>query len=417
MNILNNNIYGQVSTIEEQFETFKRQKTFYKGLKLNDDDKISIDFLKNDKHIEDAIIIKKNKDYEFIRIFSNYNYTSITGYFKKENEQIYFIINDKSSFCFHKKNCKMNSIIKYNNQMIWFTHEEINNTDVLILNSDNVNFPNDQVTIRILKYFDFITVTKKYYDTNYELYNKFFELDIIKSNRHQKFKTHTLENHIKYFYKNRTNKFNYSYLIQNKIIEAHNFEKQTIHSKININFDFKSNKLLGIFIDLSIKFLISNNNKYSPIAFFKTCNFYSTLPQNILNIDNDYELINYILTPKFKTNVMIFNDKFNNIRNGELIFNHELKSYGLPDLLSNTFMIDIKTGKKNNISSKNYLQLLYYAILHKKRKICIYEPVNGNIYTMILNIENCKKFYNYIKELVNTTINNDCIPHLKYFNF
>jgi len=99
---------------------------------------------------------------------------------------------------------------------------------------------------------------------------------------------------------------------------------------------------------------------------------------------------------------LILNNRYKNIQSNALMYNHSLKVYGNPDLLTDDYVIDIKISKNNKIlSAVNYLQLISYEVLLNKNKICFYDMENGIVYEGELkNIDNIRKhFYtNFIME-------------------
>ena len=89
---------------------------------------------------------------------------------------------------------------------------------------------------------------------------------------------------------------------------------------------------------------------------------------------------------------------FTNVKTTECYVNFDFKIYGEPDLIADDYIIDIKTSENNKIVSKeNIKQILFYAIVAGKKNICLYDPINGNLYEYNLtddDINNAKKFIN-----------------------
>ena len=101
----------------------------------------------------------------------------------------------------------------------------------------------------------------------------------------------------------------------------------------------------------------------------------------------------------------------------------DLSTQALPDLIADDYIIDIKTTENKKIDSKaNFIQTLFYAMVANKKNICLYDPINGDLYKYQIteqNIIDMTVHINSMKALINLknkkNINNN-LPEVKdYF--
>jgi len=119
------------------------------------------------------------------------------------------------------------------------------------------------------------------------------------------------------------------------------------------------------------------------------------ISEDIINCNDSIELITKLFPNIDEIEKIV--KYFPNIKNGNFTLNTQYKIYGIPDLLADDYVIDIKISNDKITTKDNILQLLFYSILTNKHNICLYEPLSGYIYTMF--IDNNK--YNLIKDYFN----------------
>ncbi len=246
-------------------------------------------------------------------------------------------------------------------------------------------------TYRCFKY-----VTKSYFDKYKEIYNELYKIGLYPINGYEIYLTERLDIYINSNFNSR-NILDKFYEINNKYI----FNKHKIHDKLEIeklNF-FKENKIKGTFIDYCIRYLI--NNKCDNItSFLNSCNTtIREIPFYIKNCCNSDEIIFNIFDDKLKKNIYKLKEVFTGLNNCEAYINIELQTICEPDLISDDYIIDIKTTDKQNIvSKKNYLQVVFYAVTMNKKNVCLYDPINGYIYTYKINDIEFDRIQKYLIE-------------------
>ena len=264
------------------------------------------------------------------------------------------------------------------------------------------------IELKNKKYKCYKYITEKYYNIHINIFNKLFEFGYYKMNEFQLFQTERIENYIfdifigKNFFN--TIIFNYDF----DTIIKNNFTKEIIHDKINIdklNF-IEHVQIRGTLIDLCVKYII--NNKYDYVLkFIKSCKSIKEIPDNLINCNDTTEFIKTVFDNTFIEKIEKIKNIFINIKTTDFYLNFELDTYGEPDLISDDYIIDIKTGYKNIINKENYLQCLFYAISMNKTNICIYDPFNGIIYKNKID----ENIYSTYKEHI---INNKLINNHTY---
>ena len=184
-----------------------------------------------------------------------------------------------------------------------------------------------------------------------------------------------------------------------KVLENLNIKidcvKENIHTKINIdklNF-IKRIEQKGVFIDYCIKYIINNDYDYA-YNYLGTCNKsidYDNIPDNLENCKNTQDYINLLFEKDFSEKILKIKEKFSSVKTTECYINFNLLIYGEPDLITDDYIIDIKTTENKKIDSKaNFIQTLFYAVVTNKKNICLYDPINGNLYKYQITDKNIK---------------------------
>ncbi len=223
-------------------------------------------------------------------------------------------------------------------------------------------------------------VSKIYYDKYKEIYDKLYELGLYKINGYEKYKTERLEIYILgLFY----NDFDRSSIVVN-------FSQEKIHESINtgkLNF-INNSKIKGTLIDYCVKYIINPiKYEYEAVQYIKSCKSIN-IPENIGNILNTKDLINYLFDDIFYSKINKLKELFLNLNVADFYINFEKELYGEPDLISDDYIIDIKTSDNNEIlKHKNICQIINYAILTNKNNVCLYDPINGYIYKSTIKID------------------------------
>jgi hypothetical protein len=126
---------------------------------------------------------------------------------------------------------------------------------------------------------------------------------------------------------------------------------------------------------------------------------YDNLPENLEDCKNIDDLINLLFEKEFINKILKFKNNFTSIKTSECYINFDLLIYGEPDLITDNYIIDIKTSENKKIDSeKNYLQTLFYAILANKKNICLYDPINGDLYKYEITNDIIIEIKNYINK-------------------
>lgn len=226
-------------------------------------------------------------------------------------------------------------------------------------------------------------IGKRYYDKYKDIYEYLYKKNIFNHPNYKRSSTYGID---KYIMKN-TNYNGVSKLLQlykykelkNRIPNPKKLQTIIIHKPIIPNINFKNKKTFGTFVDYCIRKII--NNTTSPLKYLKTCKIYNTLPQNIHEINDEFELMNKVISPNF---INIIKDKFialfkdEKMECGKFAFHNKLEIYGEPDIITDSTIIDIKLVDKLNTTT-NYLQILLYAITCNRKNICLYNPINGTM--------------------------------------
>lgn len=253
-------------------------------------------------------------------------------------------------------------------------------------------------------------ITKEYYNTYKNIYDKLFELKFYNTQGYKQFETKRLELYIFDNFRGKNTLDDLDIKIE--------FIKNQIHEKINIDkLKFiKRNEQKGVFIDYCIKYIINNNYNYG-FEYLMSCNKsidYDNLPENLEDCKNIDDLINLLFEKEFINKILKFKDKFTSIKTSECYINFDLLIYGEPDLITDNYIIDIKTSENKKIDSKkNYLQTLFYAILANKKNICLYDPINGDLYKYEITNDIIIEIKNYINK---NKIMKDTLLHLNKNN-
>ncbi len=275
------------------------------------------------------------------------------------------------------KNCKQ---VLINRRNLYICFEDDNYINVIQI------FPK---TYKCYKY-----VTKSYFDKYKYIYHELNKIGLYPINEYEMYFTERLDIYI-YGNFNARNILDKFYEINNK----YTFNKEKIHDKLDIqklNF-FKENKTKGTFIDYCIRYLIDNNCD-NIITYLISCNkSIREIPDYIKDCTNAIEIIEKIFDKNLKKNISKLKEKFIGLNNSEACINTELQTICEPDLISNDYIIDIKTtDKKNIISKKNYLQIVFYAVMLNKKNVCLYDPIDGYIYTYKINDIEFEKIKQYL---------------------
>jgi hypothetical protein len=331
---------------------------------------------------------------------------------KKQNNITGYIgnIDDKTEHYKNKRN--PNRLINY--ESIPTNDIETNNFKQFLIDSGHkvteviiksINENQEQVTIMYDTQEEFLIitpVTKKYFDNNIATYKDLFKRGFMTLDefKYERFRIHPVETYIEHHYNSvagaRTY-YNYSALVKAGIIQKNDFKTLTIHEPIEvININFQDAKIKGTYIDYCIRKIIDETT-LGPLKYLKSCAFYNDLSDDIKNIDNDYDLISQTFSINFKDIIKKKLCKyFPNLQCGKFSYNHDIQLYGTPDIITPDYIIDIKTSIRSVTTSHNYIQLLLYALILKKRKMGLYDPLRGEIYVIELSEKYYKSFFDHI---------------------
>jgi len=251
------------------------------------------------------------------------------------------------------------------------------------------------------KFSCFKYITKDYYNKYKNIYDKLFELKFYNIQGYKQLETQRLE---AYIFKN----FKGREILEGFNIKI-NFIKENIHSKIDITkLQFiKTSQTKGTFVDYCIKYILNNDYDYA-FKYLGTCNKsidYNNLPDNLEKCNNTKDYIDFLFEKDFTQKILKIKDKFQTIKTTECYVNFDFLIYGEPDLISEDCIIDIKTTQNKKIDSQaNFIQTLFYAMVANKKNICLYDPINGDLYKYQIteqNIIDMKNYINYKKSLLN----------------
>jgi hypothetical protein len=120
------------------------------------------------------------------------------------------------------------------------------------------------------------------------------------------------------------------------------------------------------------------------------------MPEHVKAINNDDDLIEEFGLSLIEMNKLT--KLFPDTKSGTFTYNHKLKLYGVPDLVTQTCIIDIKAYQGNIINSKNYVQLLLYAMILEKKDIAMYNPLRGEVYSMTISDRYYNKLYTLLEK-------------------
>lgn len=302
------------------------------------------------------------------RLTGDFNEAFSKSYF---NKNIYELIN----------NCKSKTI--YNNKYLYIINENDYFIDTIQVNNKN---------IICYKY-----ITNKYYNKYKHIYDKLFELNLYNNIKYEKFHTQRLEIYI----------FNnlYGCSILNNLNIKITYSKEHIHNKININkLKFITRyQEKGTFIDYCIKYLINNKYNYA-FDYLMSCLQsidHTCLPDKLQYCETTKHLIYLLFEKNFIYEIKKFINYFKSLKTCDCFVNFDLYIYGEPDLISDDYVIDIKISKNNKIATKkNYLQVLFYTILTNKKKFCLYDPLNGDLYKYEINDNIINHIKKYIIDII-----------------
>ena len=239
-------------------------------------------------------------------------------------------------------------------------------------------------------------ITRDYYNKYKHIYNELFKYKLYTTIEYKQFETKKIEKYIYNKFKNRDILNNFDFKVDSN--------KEQIHGKINIdklNF-ITTAQTKGTFIDYCIKYIINNNYDYG-YSYLMSCiksvnHDYDNLPENLENCKNTKELIECLFDSNFIKNILKLKEKFGLIKTTECYINFEYSIYGEPDLISDDYIIDIKTSENKKIDSKqNWLQTLFYTIVANKKNICLYDPINGLLYKYQLTNQDINDAINHIQ--------------------
>jgi len=291
----------------------------------------------------------------------------------------------------YSKNIKLNNdLMKIMNNLE--NKFNLNGRNLYVCDNDD-NFINT-VEIKNKKMKAYKYVTREYYNKHKHIYDKLFELNIYNLKEYKQFITERLEIYI-------FNNFNCRDILNNFDFKIE-FVKEKLHGKINIdNLNFITrNEQKGTFVDYCIKYIINNDYDYA-YSYLMSCNKSidnSKIPNNLEDCLNTKDLIDFLFEKDFIEKILKLKENFISIKTSECYINFDLFIYGEPDLITDNYIIDIKTTENKKIDSKkNYLQTLFYAIMTNKNNICLYDPINGDLYKYQLTSDNIKDIKIFIK--------------------
>ena len=217
--------------------------------------------------------------------------------------------------------------------------------------------------------YQFMTVTKKYYEDNIFKYDEFYKFKLIPKCIYQQFQIHRLEVYLEKKYNPidkllKMKKLQFESLVNSGVfdqwnkINEDNFGFDTINTiKIpQLNFIKQVHNLnltqLNNLVKLIVQFAIDPNPYYNP-------NNYLT------NLD-DTDL---------KPNLDEFINIFNKIKLGGMCYNHMIKYYCLVDLYDDINQIDISI--ESSIDKKKFIELLLKLVIGNKSIANLYNPITG----------------------------------------
>lgn len=217
--------------------------------------------------------------------------------------------------------------------------------------------------------YQFMTVTKKYYEDNIFKYDEFYKFKLIPKCIYQQFQIHRLEVYLEKKYNPinkllKMKKLQFESLVNSGVfdqwnkINEDNFGFDTINTiKIpQLNFIKQVNSLnltqLNNLVKLIVQFAIDPNPYYNP-------NNYLT---NLDDID-------------LKPNLDEFINIFNKIKLGGMCYNHMIKYYCLVDLYDDINQIDISI--ESSIDKKKFIELLLKLVIGNKSIANLYNPITG----------------------------------------
>jgi hypothetical protein len=292
--------------------------------------------------VQNNLILLISRDYDksnFINVESLY----IKKIKYKQN------INSK---CSSLQNCtELNADIKkFHNYLI----RKGNNIQDLYVTYNDDNFINLLIKTTN-EQFEFMTVTKKYYEENIFIYDEFYKYKLIPKCIFEPFLIHRLEIYLQNNYKDINKLLKIKNMKLNNLYFEDDLQIKTINVPIFKNIILDNLKNVNEFLKLLIQYNINLNENYNPNKYFKNKYLHS-----------------------FETmNLNLFTELFNNIKVGGICYNHNLKSYCYVDLYDDTNIIDITI--ENNITEIKYIELLLKLVIANKQIINLYNPINGQL--------------------------------------
>lgn len=332
--------------------------------------------IKGTYYVSKISLSKQQQQLLISYIFENCNFIIVEPNFIKENKYNQTII--KSEY-----------IKELNNFRRYLEREGniINNIDITYNDENFIN-----IKIEILEdTYTFNTVSRKYYEENIFKYDEFYKYKLIPHCIYKPFQIHRLEIYLEKNYKSihqllkmKKIKLEKIYL-ENQSIMASNilnlpncgFEKFEFNNLIInnkqdlLNLELTNTQLENL-LKLIIQYQISNNEYLNPHNYIKT------------NLENQNFFID-------------FNNVFNDLKIGNLCYNHSIKSYCDIDLYNDNNIIEISL--EPTIDKEKLFLLILKLVITNKEIINIYNPIEGYIY----KLEIPQNIITHILEHITTT--------------
>lgn len=248
------------------------------------------------------------------------------------------------------------------------------------------------------KYEQLQVATKEYKTINKDKYDEFINNEIIKSTKGK----YTLDYYLKeqYILSNKClNDIGYTKLVEDRIIPKIKgfFRKENIHKKINLNVKV-DNKILGLLFDRGLAYLYDDTINY--LEFVKSIKSELDLLKlfEIKEFNSSDDILKELFGNQLSEAKVCLDKKFKDIKVNKMIYSHDRKMYGYPDLIADNCIVDIKISKNDVINVKNYLQVLSYGLCTGVQNVYIYDIENGDLYFGKIDDEYLNKMIDGVTE-------------------
>jgi hypothetical protein len=292
-------------------------------------------------------------------IFDNSNFIIVEPIFIKENKYKHAIIESdhiKDIQHFTRYLEREGHII--NN--IGITYNDNNFINIKIEISDNVCI--------------FNTVSRKYYEENIFKYDEFYKYNLIPHCIYKPFQIHRLEIYLEKNYKSITQLLKMKKIKLQKIyLENQSILASNILNLPNCSFEKTESQDL----------IINNKQKLLDLKLI------NIQLENLLKLIIQYQISKYeYLNPHnyIKTNLVYddflidLNPFFNDLKVGNICYNHCIKSYCDIDLYNENNIIEISLAPE--INKEKLFSLILKLVITNKQIINLYNPIEGCIYKL-----------------------------------